>query len=145
MNPIKINALFGETPEGVPFEKRNHRLTVLFGIAAASVINLPGTPVENNAVRGFFFSNASAVSDALFRINETVPFNVDRALEIGYVLFARRYEIAYRIQPIWFVAEGNPLHDELIRVAPEVAELDVYGNNTLNKAADFLRECLKSE
>jgi hypothetical protein len=145
VNPIKINALLGEVPEGISFDKRSMRLTVLFGIAAATVIQLPGTPVENDAVRGYFFENAAGVRDQYFQINEAVTFNVDRALEIGYVLFAERYNMAYRPQQGWFIDSTNPFKAALDKVAPESIDLNLTGNGDLSKVVDFLRECLATD
>lgn len=140
MNPLKINAMFGSVPENVPMENRAQRLTALLGMAMSIVVPLPTQILEDGKVRSYFYENASAIRDVLFKINEVAPFDVDRACEYGHCLFAQRYNLAYKPNAHQLFGTG-PYGVVLNDVIPEVSNLGV-GAQPVDDAVAFLREAV---
>ncbi|MNE77893.1 hypothetical protein D3C80_1742490 [compost metagenome] len=124
MNPLKVNALVATLTEGTAIENRRYLLASVMGCAAATLVNLPSSPLQDSAVRDYYTQNVSEVRSTMYQINEVAPFDVDRAVEYGFQLWSRRYQLVYGCCIDELVGEA-PFAATLIKVMPEYAESGV--------------------
>jgi len=138
MNPMKVSEQFA-MPEGTGLEKQRQYVTACIGMALAILVPVPTQEIEGQSGRDYFFANAQGLRDTMFKVNEVVPFDVDRALESGYALWSRRYEIALKPTP----SDLFTSYDFRVVVSqhiPELSDLPVDVARVGSTVA-FLKEC----
>lgn len=136
MNKLAIAQELAELPQGVMIESRRQRITVQLGLATGLVIPLPGTELPPGEQRNYFYANVEEVACVLGQINECIPLNVDRAVEIGYRVWADRHSKAF--QP-----KALDLYDgECVRtITPEAISLLITAAD-IERGAAMIREGL---
>jgi hypothetical protein len=140
MNPMKVCEQFA-LPEGAGLDKQRQYVTACIGMALALLVQVPSQEIEGQSGRDYFFANAQGLRDTLFKVNEVVPFDVDRSMETGYALWAKRYQIA--LKPT--AADLFTSYDFRVIVSdhiPELADLPVDVSRVTSTAA-FLKECIE--
>lgn len=137
MNPLAITEHFA-LPEGVAMDKQRQRTSALIALALPVLVPVPTQAIDGSP-RDYFFSQVAGIRDVMFKINEVVPFDVDRALECGYALWNRRYEIALKPSPHMLFGTG-PFAVSLATVIPE---LDSLGCNqdSVDRVISLLKHC----
>lgn len=142
MNVMKINEVFGEIPEGFLMEKRRMRVTAILGLATSVVLPLPAAEVAGDELRTFFNTSFEAVHDLMYKINEVVPFDVDRATEYAFQIWKRRYDLVFNPNPHCLFGT-DAFGGTLYSVVPELDELCVGADPVIN-AVRFLKEALSA-
>lgn len=136
MNTLAIAQELSELPEGVLMEHRRQRITSQLGLATGLVVQLPGSELPPGELREFYTANVEQVSDVLFKINEAIPFNVERAIEVGYRVWEKRHELAYAPRAS-FVFQGYDIGN----LVPELDQVKVSVND-VDRAVALIREGL---
>lgn len=139
MNPLSVHKHFHAVPEGYDIGKISQRTTCAVGLAIGAMVQLPGADVTRTNLRNYFMDNSTVLRQVAFEINETVPFNVDRAVDYGYRVFEQRYSIAHFCEP----------HDllepfQIENHAPEFGECCI-DRSTLAKTMECLREGVREK
>lgn len=137
MNPLKINSLVTSLTEGVEIENRRYLLACVLGAAVATLVPLPGAPIVEGGLRDYFTQNVSELRSSMFQVNEVAPFDVDRAIEYGFQLWQRRYNLVYTCS-ILELCGDTPFAATLLKVMPEHATcgIDAY---KINQAVNILK------
>lgn len=134
MNALKIHGHFNATPEGFDIGKVSQRTCCQIGMALGAIVPLPGAEVSRTDLRNYYMDNSKVLREVAFDINEVVPFNVDRAVDYGYRVYARRYELAHFCHP----------HDllEPMNTADHIPEFEecALDRETLAKTITCLRD-----
>jgi len=140
MNYIKLAEQLSQLPEGVSAENRQLRITAILALAASMAVPMAGTELTAQAQEGYFYDNAEPLRKQLFALNETIPFNVDRAVEVAGKIWRKRYNLAF-----------NPLPGQLLvpldlvgEFLPEVQDREALkiGAEDIGCALTALREGL---
>lgn len=142
MNPVEIHSTFSALPEGVGQDKLRQRTCCLLGLAAGTMVPLPAAETSPNDLRTYFTENSGVIRSAMFKVNEVIPFDVDRALEYGFRIFERRYSLAYNCCPHEMFAP-NLFAQTLGRHIPEFEGLGI-GSTPIAEAIDCLKSCIES-
>lgn len=124
MNPLAVHQHFNATPEGFDVGKVSQRTTCMIGMAMGALVPLPGAEVTRTNLRNYFMDNSDVLRKVMFEVNETVPYNVDRAIDYGYRVFEQRYSIAHFCEPHDLLEPFNFAHH-----APE------FGDCCVDRAA----------
>ncbi|MNG05991.1 hypothetical protein D3C85_512950 [compost metagenome] len=136
MNKLAIAQELAVLPDGVMIEQRRQRITAQLGLATGLIVPLSGSELPPGEQRNYFYANVEEVQSVLGQINECIPFAVDRAVEIGYRVWASRHELAFRPR-----AADLFTGDCFAEVAPEVRELKVVAMD-VDRAVALIREGL---
>jgi hypothetical protein len=136
MNKLAIAQELAVLPEGIMIESRRQRITAQLGLATGLIVPLSGSELPPGEQRNYFYANVEQVQSVLDQINECIPFSVDRAVEIGYRVWADRHEKAFRPKAIDIFA-GYVLPG----IAPEAIELKV-ATADVDRAVALIREGL---
>lgn len=138
MNPIKLAELFNDLPDGVGIDKRRQRLTALFGIAASTCVPLADNTVPAIQLRGYFNDNLAGVRAKLFKVNETLVIDVDRAVDYAFRIYENRCMLANTKNPNLVLSDVSPC-DFICSVVPGFRELCIVPQDLAN-ALDVLCE-----
>lgn len=95
LNPIAVSNHFQNLPSGFDQSCLRQHVTVIIALAAGSKAQLPPADVPREQLKGYFFDNLGPWQGVMYEINEVIPFEVDRAQQLAYKIFERRYDIAY--------------------------------------------------
>lgn len=136
MNALKLQSIFAK-PENVSFELVPQRMSALLGLAVAGLATLPTAPIPADSCRLVFNNDQASVRGVLFQINEVIPFDVDKAMEIAFRIWERRYALVYSC----FVTEltGDSVFVGTVdKLIPNYSELGI-GYIPIKEAMDFLR------
>lgn len=136
MNTFAIAQQLSELPDGILVENRRQRITVILGLAAGLVVPMPVNEVVPGELRHYFYANVEEVESILYKINEAIPFALDRALEIGYRAWNHRHSVAFTPKA-GALFEDNPIKD----FAPEITTLKI-GRGDVDSAMALIREGL---
>lgn len=120
MNSLSIAQELSALPDGVLIENRRQRITVQLGLAVGIVMALPAAQLPSGELRAYFGNNVGEVRTVLGQINEAIPLTLDRAVELGYRVWVKRYECAYAPKASDLFS-GNCLGD----IVPEIGELKI--------------------
>lgn len=137
MNPVSIHALFTATPEGFDTGKLRQRTCCLVSFAMGALVPLPGAEINRAELRNYFMENSAMLRKCAVEINETVPFNLDRALDYAYWVFERRYDVAHFCRPTELL-DGGSFKAKLESCIPEYNECAVDG-----AAVDAVIKCFR--
>lgn len=123
-NPIKLAELFNDLPEGVKLEDRRARLTAIFGIAAAAKVQGVGPEVLEVNRRLAFNDNVGLIKDKLWKINEVLMIDVDRALDYAFALWQRRMVQATSVRADVLLSQVSN-YDFFAELIPNFTELQI--------------------
>lgn len=140
MNPITVQNVLGDVPEGVAIDDRRLRLTAVLGLAMATIVPLPTEGLAQMERRQFFNENAGYARDQLFEINEVMPFSVDRAMDYGFRVWSMRYNFAYDPSPVLLLCP-NAAVAEVTAIIPEIDKLCVSPEN-VRLAAELIKSAV---
>lgn len=136
MNKLAIAQELAVLPDGVMIENRRQRITAQLGLASGLIVPLPSTELPPGEQRNYFYANVEEVQSVFWQINECIGFAVDRALEIGYRVWATRHEKAFRPKAM------DLFDDNCIRtITPEATELLITAED-IERAVVMIREGL---
>lgn len=121
LNPISINKVLCQTPDGFSIDQRRARITAALAIAVAQSSLIPGSAVESR--RDYFYENLTEVRNMLFRINEVCVIDVDRICEIGYRIWSVRYDAAWAPFSVMLTSPVNPF---LTVIKNNIADFESY-------------------
>lgn len=140
MNPIRIHEHFNKTPEGFDISKLRQRTTCLVGLAFGAMAVLPAGEVDRSQLRQYYMDNIGTLRAIGFEVNETVPFNVDRAVDYGFRIYERRWDIANFCNPIELF-HPEVFSQQLEAAIPELKECGI-DNEIMQATIRHLREIL---
>lgn len=143
MNPMTIHSAFSELPEGVAIECRRARITALIALATSILIPLPSAPVEDSQRRSWFYENMQALKDIYYKINEAIPYDVDRAVEYAFRLFDKRYCLSVGLTANDLL--GSMSWGQVCReIIPELDQLKINAENVFC-TQQLLKQCMNVE
>lgn len=136
MNTFGIAEQLSELPDGLLVENRRQRVTVILGLSSGLLVPMPSNEVAPGELRHYFYANVEEVESILYKINEAIPFALDRALEIGYRAWHHRHSVSFNPNS-GVLFEDNPIKT----IAPETGDLKI-GRSDVDSAMALIREGL---
>lgn len=123
LNPIAVHGHFNNLPSGFDQTCLRQHVTVCIAMAVGSSVHLPGAEVPVSGLQGYFFDNIEQYQSCMYEINEIIPFELDRALQLAYKIYHRRYEIAYDCSPMDLLHGDKMFGSVFSNMVPEFDKL----------------------
>lgn len=123
LNPIAVHNHFNNLPAGFDQSCLRQHVTLCIALAVGSQVHLPPADVPEQGLQAYFFENIEQYQACMYDINEIIPFETDRAQQLAFKIYQRRYEIAYHCQPMDLLHGDKMFGDVFCNLVPEFDKL----------------------
>lgn len=137
LNPIAVHNHFNNVPSGFDQTCLRQHVALCIALAVGSQVHLPPADVPEQGLQAYFFENIEQYQAVMYEINEIIPFEVDRAQQIAFKIYQRRYEIAYCCSPLDLIHDGRMFGDLFNNLVPEFSQLCIDSGKVSETIALF--------
>lgn len=145
LNPIAVHNHFNNLPAGFDQSCLRQHVTLCVALAVGSQVLLPPADVPEQNLQPYFFDNIEQFQACMYDINEIIPFEVDRAQQLAFKIYRRRYEIAYCCQPMDLLHGDKMFGDVFRSLVPEMDNLCLDSSKIADTVEMFKSHIEKKE